>query len=150
MKSVTKQFFESFDGKLFEDEALCKLHEDKIRDVMLNTHFFCVTHSPDLTEGRGYYGTDIIAIYSKYAKSAEEYVFAHYLKKNNGHLHSFVQGVQPMAAFIIRKVSPSYAKTDKIGIKWCIFSMDPKDYGLKESDKNKFNITDEYIALMEK
>lgn len=100
MKEETRKVFVAEDGKPFDTEAACKVHEDYLtgRKMRLDKmRFFCVTHSPDLTEGRGWYGLTYVAleVTESYSKDHElwlrDFCFTQF-----GYAMQFVQGCAPM------------------------------------------------------
>ena len=48
IKRVTREVFETSDGRVFDDEASAKNHEEAMSEVK----YFMVHYAPDLTEGR--------------------------------------------------------------------------------------------------
>lgn len=65
METKTKeiQVYIAKDGKEFINEEECLHYEDEVLKVLDKMKFFYSYHSPDLTEGRGFYGETYFAIY---------------------------------------------------------------------------------------
>lgn len=99
MKEIVKQ------AKVYvveDKEFLCEEdaieYKKQIEKELAHT-FFEITHSPDLTEGKGYNKSTIIAVNQNYA----EYQTAlNYCVEQFGMPLAFVQGVSPMPNWIIK------------------------------------------------
>lgn len=87
-KTVTKEFYVSYDGKEFSTEKECKEHEalyDRIR-------YFKIRHSPDLTETGLFMHITYAAVYSHYGyqrQIAEQWAYDEF----NGIIGTGIQGV---------------------------------------------------------
>lgn len=65
------------DGKEFTDKTACEKYEKKLDSHQL----WSVTHSPDLTEGRGYYGKTYLHTESASLDEIEDFCFKKFGKK---------------------------------------------------------------------
>lgn len=99
MKKIVKEMKLYIVGdKEFLSEKEASEYKKQIEKELTHT-FFKITHDPDLTEGRGYYKSTIIAVPENYA----EYETAlNYCVKQFGMPLEFVQGVSPMPNWIIK------------------------------------------------
>jgi hypothetical protein len=101
MRSETEQtkVFYAEDGSRFLNEDDCKTHEaseQRRKDRAERTRFYAVTNSPDLTEGRGWYGCLYIACESEYRGKDDTNALAACVTLFGNPL-AFVQGCAPMA-----------------------------------------------------
>jgi hypothetical protein len=62
MKVKETKVYIADDGKVFTDEVDCTLYEKKLEEERANTTYWRVMHTPDLTEGRGYYGLTFLKV----------------------------------------------------------------------------------------
>ncbi len=62
MEEVQKIIYKTFDGQIFEDKTVAEKHELALKKEAENTTYWRLSYKPDLTEGRGYYGTFHIKI----------------------------------------------------------------------------------------
>lgn len=77
MTPVQQTVYRSDDGIDFTNVEACLAHEKR----MVDTKLFCVTHSPDLTEGRGYYGTTYILAEHASLEEIEDFCYRHFGRK---------------------------------------------------------------------
>ena len=65
MEKIKKQItiFTAKDGKEFLTEEECVKYEKEVLDLLSKIKYFSCVHSPDLTEGRGYFGCTKFAVY---------------------------------------------------------------------------------------
>jgi hypothetical protein len=77
--------------KEFFTEAEAELYELELKERLLYT-YYRITHSPDLTEGRGYYSTMVVAVKAGWVKNA----LTHYLCNKLGQPVVKVMGYSPM------------------------------------------------------
>ena len=99
-EEMRKVFVSEEDNRSFETQEECQKHIDglnAIKDRLRNMKFYRVTHSPDLTEGRGYYGLTYIAIETKYD---HENWFMDYCYTHFGKAIQMVQGCSPIAGWV--------------------------------------------------
>lgn len=73
------------DGKEFTDKAACEKHEKKLDSQQL----WSVTHNPDLSEGRGYYGRTYLHTESASLDEVDDFCF-----KKFGSKCVYVQGAR--------------------------------------------------------
>ena len=78
-------------------DSLTVKYENQINEELKYT-YFTITHSPDLTEGRGYYKTSTIAVPKNYAEKATALKYCFETFKTP---LEFVQGCSPMANWIL-------------------------------------------------
>lgn len=84
-------------GKEFLDKSEAEKYEKELEKELSYT-FFTVNHSPDLTEGRGYYKTTVLAVPKNYAAQATA---LQYCVDSLGKPLEFVMGVAPMPNWVI-------------------------------------------------
>jgi len=101
--TVTKVIAIADDGKEFDSETECIVYEAKQKEILKNTTYWRVVTSPDLTEGRGWYGTWYISIYND-TLSCDEMLLQDWLFRVKGRPIAFVQGVALIANYIYRKI----------------------------------------------
>jgi hypothetical protein len=87
MKKLVIEKFESTDGKIFDTESQCVLHESQMKDVA----WFEVFAGPDLTEGR--HGPKSRGYIAVHAKSSHSMFAEHWCYKEYGSAVAFCQGV---------------------------------------------------------
>jgi hypothetical protein len=85
------------EGKEFINKEEAVKYEEQINNELRYT-YFTITHSPDLTEGRGYYKTSTIAVPKNYAEKATA---LKYCFETFGTPLEFVQGCSPIANWIL-------------------------------------------------
>ncbi|HHT96332.1 MAG TPA: hypothetical protein GXZ90_00330 [Clostridiales bacterium] len=99
MKEIIKEVKMYVVGdKEFLSEKEASEYKKQIEEELTHT-FFRITHEPDLTEGRGYYKTTIIAVPENFAEHATA---LNYCVEQFGEPLAFVQGVSPMPNWIIK------------------------------------------------
>lgn len=103
MKEVTRKIYEAEDGKVFEDAAACQRYEAEIKEREKRTSYWRVTHKPDLTEGRGYYGCTFLEVYGP--EWAQQELVEDYCYRTHGRPVAFVQGVSPMRNWSVAKLT---------------------------------------------
>lgn len=101
MKKETRAVFIADDGKIFDDEKDCQKYEEAIKKREKKTSYWIVTHNPDLTEGRGYYGITFLEVYGP-EHGAELWVRDFCFRKF-GRPIAFVQGVSAIANWSLSK-----------------------------------------------
>lgn len=74
MKSISTVVYEADDGTRFNTEAECLAHEKAVEEKAKRTTYWVVAHTPDLTEGRGFYGRMYIECYGPEPYNAEMYM----------------------------------------------------------------------------
>lgn len=85
------------EGKEFTDKKQAEEHLANLKKELSFT-YYVVSHSPDLTEGRGYQRKSKIAV----AGSRHNYEsLMHYLSKRFGSPLEFIQGVEPIPNYSI-------------------------------------------------
>jgi len=100
MKKIKKEIIVYVVGdKEFIDKKQAEEYKKKL-DKELSYKYYKVKHSPDLTEGRGYYKIDKIASPNTYCSLETVMQFC---VKEYGMPLSFVQGVSPIPSWIINK-----------------------------------------------
>ena len=85
------------EGKEFINKEEAVKYEEQINNELQYT-YFTISHSPDLTEGRGYYKTSTIAVPKNYAENATalKYCFDTFRTPLE-----FVMGCSPIANWIL-------------------------------------------------
>lgn len=102
MKAETKTIYRADDGTVFESQEQCKKYEDEIKARESKTSYWKVIHSPDLTEGRGWYSATYIECYGLTNDASlwiEDWCY-----RTFGRPIDFVQDVAPMRAWRIEKI----------------------------------------------
>jgi hypothetical protein len=109
--TATKQvtIYTAKDGKEFMDEDSCRQYE---LELSRKFHYFHVVHSPDLCEGRGYYGLTFVAV------ECDEYMAVSYVNdwcfKKFGSPVAYAQGVSPMPNWTVhRSTCNDYTATSR-------------------------------------
>ena len=100
MQEITKEVKVYMVGnKEFLNKKEAEKYEEELKKD-LNYVFFTIRHNPDLTEGRGYYKTTVIAVAKNYAEHATalKYCFEKF-----GSPLAFIMGCSPMANWDIVK-----------------------------------------------
>lgn len=101
MKKVTKEVYEAFDGKVFDNEEDCLSYEKKNQIGAL----YCLVYGPDLTEGRGYSRSLYIGITANGTHWGDHLMAAEYIAYVLcGSPVDFVQGCSPMRNYTLTKV----------------------------------------------
>lgn len=95
MKEKEITAYEAIDGKIFTDAAKCKRYEEKIKSIQL----WRVTHSPECTEGRGYYSITYLESNGAAKCEIEDFCYNHF-----GNKTSYIQGVQPIDSWILEGI----------------------------------------------
>ncbi|WP_454751630.1 hypothetical protein [Cupriavidus necator] len=103
MEELTKTIYKAMDGKIFESKAACEKHEQVIAERAKRTTYWSVTHSPDLTEGRGFYGLTLVECYGPETYNVEM-LMRDWCFRIFGRPVAFVQGVSPMPAWSLHKI----------------------------------------------
>lgn len=105
MKKITKQIdvYVSSDGVEHLTEDACKQYEKEHVDRYKNFSYFGVTHSPDLTEGRGYHGRTYVVLESDKSYCDESLVREYCYCTFGPHI-AFVQGCSPTPNWLIDKL----------------------------------------------
>lgn len=75
------------DGTRFGTKAACEAYEAELKSYS----YFRVIHSPDLTEGRGWYGLTVLKV--KAVQNGDEALVQDWCYKTFGGRAAFVQGV---------------------------------------------------------
>ena len=102
MKEENRRVFVADDGAVFDTQAGCEAYEKEIADRKKRTTYWRVTHKPDLTEGRGYYGVLYLEVYGP-MYGAEAWV-RDWCHRELGRPLEFVQGCSPMENWILRNI----------------------------------------------
>lgn len=97
IKKKTVEVYE-VGGKEFIDRKEAEEYEKQLKEV-LDYSYYPVTHAPDLTEGRGYYKSMIVAVKPYHSGN----VVIHYLCNTFGKPLEFVMGVAPIDNWIVGK-----------------------------------------------
>lgn len=107
MKTETRtlELFIADDGTEFTDEEKCRRYEIDVLNRRKNIKYYRVNHSPDLTEGRGYYAITHVAI--EEASRLSEYLVRDWCQDYFGRHVAFVMGVQPMPNWIVSEMKES-------------------------------------------
>jgi len=107
MLKETMTMYRSDDGKLYETEELAKTADDVFEKLSKYTTFWVINHSPDLTEGRGYYGRTYVKVFNdSYIDTIDwmtDYCFNIYGKKI-----TYVMGVSPIGNWNISQVEQEH------------------------------------------
>lgn len=99
MEMVQKPVYVAADGKEFIDKAECERYEE----LLSKTTYWRVTHSPDLTEGRGYYGLSFFTFtYGGYLAPSDYMI--DFCIKRFGPKVEFVQGVSAIPNWTFEQV----------------------------------------------
>jgi hypothetical protein len=100
MKVKETKVYIADDGKTFTDEVDCILYEKKLEEERANTTYWQVVHTPDLTEGRGYYGLTFLKVkkvkYISMRKLVEDFCY-----RTLGRPMAFVMGCSLMENWIL-------------------------------------------------
>lgn len=104
MRIETKLVYYADDGTVFDNEPACKKYEDDIKKRESATSYWIVVHSPDTTEGRGHFGTIYVEAYIPDQYIDSRTWMEDWCIKNYGRKLDFVQGVQAIEAWILRKI----------------------------------------------
>jgi hypothetical protein len=140
MKEVTRTIYEADDGTIFDSAEACKSHEAAAVERERRTTYWRVTHGPDLTEGRGWYGALIIEAYvtgyGPVNAMVEDYCFRKFGRKV-----AFVQGCAPTENWRIVQIDKDKAAKDheaRVGdysypAKRVKLVVGPKETGLTEA-----------------
>lgn len=105
MKQETRSVYVAEDGKVFDSETECSAHEEVLTKEKLRLKkikFYSISHSPDLTEGRGLFGCTYLAIEDDYYHN---HYMLDYCKKNFGDSVQFVQGACPIPGWEFREIT---------------------------------------------
>lgn len=89
------------DGKEFLTENECKIYEETVVKVKSQVKYYHSICSPDLTEGRGYYGSIYFAVYDPSYCPFERAL--KYMIDKYGSPIAYVQGCSPMRAWSVPK-----------------------------------------------
>ena len=103
MKPITQTTYASDDGQIFPTELECLAHEKTIQEREEKTRYMAVTHSPDTTEGRCWYGLTYLRIYFEDSYCLDGLI-TDYCYRTFGRPIQFIQGVQPMTSWLLRTV----------------------------------------------
>ncbi|CUJ01638.1 hypothetical protein [Achromobacter aegrifaciens] len=95
MKPINKLIYQADDGKIFQTAGECEKYEADIAARAKRTSYWRVSHNPDLTEGRGMYGSISLEVYGP-DYSADLWV-RDWCFRTFGRPIAFVQGVSPMS-----------------------------------------------------
>lgn len=87
------------EGKEFINELEAIEYENQLNKELEYT-YFTISHSPDLTEGRGYYSTTTIAVPKNYAEKATA---LQYCFNTFGKSLEFVMGCRPIDNWILHE-----------------------------------------------
>ncbi|MGT2429289.1 hypothetical protein ACU4HD_12180 [Cupriavidus basilensis] len=110
MEAINKTIYRADDGQIFETEKACVEHEAKITARAKLTTYWRVSHSPDLTEGRGFQALTLVECYGPEAWNAEMFMQDWCFRKL-GRPVDFVQGVAPMPAWRVSAIDAAQFRT---------------------------------------
>jgi hypothetical protein len=104
-EEMRKVYVSEEDNKSFDTKEECQTHIDELnknKERIKNMKFYAVNHTPDLTEGRGYYGLTFIAIETKYNHEnwLLDYCFTHF-----GNAIQMIQGCSPTNGWSFREIT---------------------------------------------
>lgn len=101
MKIDTRVQYIADDGTAFNKEEDCLAYEVEQADLARRTSYWKVIHSPDLTEGRGFYGHSAFKLVASTLAQEfmEDFCFARF-----GRRVEFIQGVSPMPNWILTQI----------------------------------------------
>ena len=95
MEEKTSIVYVAFDGKEFTKKQECESYEKEIKSMQL----WRVIHSPDCTEGRGYYGCTYLNTKNASKEEVEDFCFEEFGKKS-----AYVMGVSFVRNWILTLV----------------------------------------------
>jgi hypothetical protein len=117
MKEIQTVSYASDDGKVFLTKEECVQYEKELENRKRNTYYFSLSHSPDLTEGRGYSGLAFFSVYlpdishfSFDAQFARDLFLGYVLNTLKLSMVEFVMGVSPVRGFYIAEVDENKYK----------------------------------------
>lgn len=105
MRVETKKVYYADDGTVFDDETACTKYEESVRARAAATTYWTVRHTPDTTEGRGYFGLTYIEAYIPVNYPSTQVWIEDWCIKTFGRKLDFVQGVAPMEAWILHPIN---------------------------------------------
>lgn len=103
MRSETKEVFITDDGREFTDKSAAEKHETEETAKERRRTYWHVSHKPDLTEGRGMYGSLYVRCEEVEPYNAEM-LMLDYCFRVLGSPVAFVQGCAPMPNWQLRKI----------------------------------------------
>lgn len=108
------KLFETADGKTFETREEAVEHEKEIKRIEALTSYWRIVHTPDLTEGKGYYTETYLKVrHSGRGPDVRTWVYD-YAFRIHGRPLAFIMGVAPMKAWILDQIEKShYEKVEK-------------------------------------
>jgi hypothetical protein len=98
--SETVQAYKAHDGTLYESQAKRDKYDTAAIVEAKSWTYWRVIHGPDCTEGRGYYHCTYIKAKCRDLSMLEDYCY-----RTFGRKVAFVQGVSPMPAWTLTKLS---------------------------------------------
>lgn len=143
METIETTVYRTVDGKDFTDKATAEKHEAAVIATDRRTTFWCVTHNPDLTEGRGWYGRIILeVVLATEWDSPQEWV-EDYCHRIVGRRLMFVQGCSAMAGWQISRLDSRESAEKALSVparvgdydypaKWVKLCPGERDTGLVE------------------
>jgi hypothetical protein len=105
MKKQLVETYETEDGRVFTDEKEAKKWEETLEQEKATTSYWSITHAPDLTEGRGYYGlTRVKVIRALWNEHLFKGMLEDWCYKKFGPKVAFIQGVAPMQSWFLSEI----------------------------------------------
>lgn len=105
MKKELREVYVADDGTVFGSPEDCEAYERELRLREMYTTYWRVIHSPDLTEGRGYYGLTLIECYIPDPGCVPPELWVRdWCFQKFGRPIAFVQGIAPMPSWELRKI----------------------------------------------
>lgn len=114
-KIVEKTVYVADDGEEFSTEKECLNHEELVREVYAKIKYFCVHHSPDLTETGLFQGRTYVAVFTDYYH--KELVYQWAFKKIGAIIGPSVMGYGFQSHFAVYEIDKKQYD-DKMGVKW--------------------------------
>ena len=94
MKTETRTIYIANDGTVFPDKAPCEAHEKQIAETEKMTSYWHIFHSPDLTEGRGYFGSLYVKLICHDSHLAENFLMDYCFRSWESPI-AYVMGASP-------------------------------------------------------
>lgn len=102
MKETTRTVYEAEDGKTFTDRKECERYEAGVMKRQRVTTYWLINHTPDLTEGRGFYRKALVECYGPEPYHAPLYM-EDWCQRTYGRRLDFIMGVQPTEGWQLHK-----------------------------------------------
>ena len=104
MEELQTTVYRTLDGREFTNKAEAEKHEAAVAEREEQTTFWHVTHHPDLTEGRGWYGSAVLEVYVATKWWPVLALVEDYCARQFGRRVQFVQGCSAMEGWMLTKL----------------------------------------------